>query len=124
MTAGDEDALICDFAEYYHVLEWRGLPLTLAATLAFGLPEGSRSKRRLSGSKIPLETRLLARITDYLAVLLWRQTKDGQEGNNPPRSLEAILDGTEARETQKPSVYRSGEEFMRAYHQFTGEEDE
>ena len=49
MAAGGGDELICDFAEYYNVLDWRALPLPLAAVLAAGLPEGSRSVRRLAG---------------------------------------------------------------------------
>ena len=43
MLAADEDAVICDFAEVYHVLDLRALAPPLAATLAAGLPPDSRT---------------------------------------------------------------------------------
>ena len=44
MAARDEDALVCDMAETYHIFDYRALPLFLAARLACGLREDSRSK--------------------------------------------------------------------------------
>lgn len=41
MTIIDEDALICDFAEIYHV-KYDELPKSYAAVLAAGLPYTSR----------------------------------------------------------------------------------
>ena len=49
MVASDEDALICDFAETYHILDYKALPLKLRATLASGLRDSSRSKLILHG---------------------------------------------------------------------------
>lgn len=42
MIHADEDALICDLAETYHVLEYRRLPLMTVAALASGLRAGAR----------------------------------------------------------------------------------
>lgn len=42
MILTDEDALICDLAETYHVLDYRSLPLLTAATLASGLRSDAR----------------------------------------------------------------------------------
>lgn len=42
MIATDEDALICDLAETYHVFDYRGLPLKTAAALASGLRNDAR----------------------------------------------------------------------------------
>lgn len=42
MILTDEDALICDFAETYNVLDYRALPLRTAATLASGLRADAR----------------------------------------------------------------------------------
>ena len=55
LIASDEgkDKLICDFAQYYHVLDWRSLPVRLAATLAAGLPPDSRCMMHLAGQKLP-----------------------------------------------------------------------
>ena len=43
MAALAPDELVCDMAETYHVLDWRALGLPLAATLAGGLRETSRT---------------------------------------------------------------------------------
>ena len=47
MVAADEDALRCDFAQTYHILDYRRLPLRTAAVFAWGLGEDSRVKRAL-----------------------------------------------------------------------------
>lgn len=44
MIALDEEALICDFAETYHIYDYRSLPARLAATYAVGLRNESRIK--------------------------------------------------------------------------------
>lgn len=98
MLRTDEGALICDFAETYRVLDWRGLPLRLAATLAAGLRPESRSYMRLSGAKAAPNTLLLAAGVDALRVLIWQQTKDGAKGVNRPGSVLAELLGEEQEE--------------------------
>lgn len=70
MIGLDEDALICDFAETYHVFDFRTLPATLAATLAVGLRDNSRIKMTMSERKAPVDTILLAGILDRLSVIL------------------------------------------------------
>ena len=59
MISLDESALICDFAETYHILDYRALPLKLAAVLACGLRDDSRIKMKLAGMKLNPETMLL-----------------------------------------------------------------
>lgn len=119
MSAGSEDDLICDFAEYYHVLNWRELPLKLAATLAFGLPANSRSKRRRNGLDIPLETLLLAKITDLLTTWIWWHSEDGEKGRNRPQSIVAVL--TDKKPEQKDyRVFRSGADFRSEYDRIAG----
>ncbi len=61
------------------------------ATLACGLSEDSRSKRRLTGTRIKLDTLLIASLVDRVSVLAWRQTKDGQRGKRPPESVVRML---------------------------------
>ena len=87
MRARNEDALICDFAEYYHVLDYMGLPLRLAATLAAGLPASSRIKLELAGQKYPTETMLMMAILDGIRINLWMQTEDGHKNRNRPKSV-------------------------------------
>ena len=88
-----EDELICDFAETYHILNYRELSPSLAATLCMGLRDDSRVKMKIAGIKITLEQTLLARITDELAFQSWAKTKDGQKNRNRPVSvLKTILE--------------------------------
>ena len=70
MIVLDEDALSCDFAETYHIHNYRALPASLAATLAVGLRDDSRIKMKLSDRKASVETILLAGIMDRLSVIL------------------------------------------------------
>jgi len=96
MLATDEDAVICDFAETYHVLDIGALDLRLAATLAVGLAPDSRIKRRLSGAELPVNTLLLALAADNLAILRWFNSEDAQKNVNRPKSvLEALTGGAQ-----------------------------
>lgn len=95
MAALDEDSLICDFAEYYHILDWRGLGVRMASTLAFGLPETSRIKKAISGDAVPVNTLLLAHLADQMRVWMWWHSQDGQAGRNRPINLVDKLLGRE-----------------------------
>lgn len=75
-----EDKLICDFAETYHILNYKELSPTLAATLLIGLRDGSRVKMHLSGARVTLDQALLAIISDSLRFLAWTKTKDASKG--------------------------------------------
>lgn len=79
--------MICDLAETYRVYDWRALPIKTAASLAMGLGPDSRIGRKISGAPAPIDTLLLAMMTDCLRVLAWRQTRDGLQGINPPASI-------------------------------------
>ncbi len=87
--------LICDFAETYHIYDWRSLPARYAATLATGLRENARVKIKMSGAKVSAELMLLATCADALKLLLWQNTKDGQKGRNAPKSILASIIGEE-----------------------------
>lgn len=104
---------MCDFAQYYHILDMDALPMRIKATLAAGLPEESRSKLKASGSEAPVETMLLAIIADSLRLLVWQNTEDGHRGRNQPEKLSAALlpTGKEEKETQG---FSSAEDFERA----------
>ena len=69
MIATDEDAMICDLAETYHVFDYRALPVKLLAVLCSGLRSDSRVRQameQISGSQTE--------------ILLGRQT--GEEENS------------------------------------------
>lgn len=87
MIALDEDALVCDLAETYHIYDYRALPLSLAATLAVGLGHNSRIHQRIAGLKAPLDTILLMEAVDLLATILWSRSEDAEKGRNRPEPM-------------------------------------
>ena len=109
MVGLDEEALICDFVEVYHVFDWRSLPVKMAATLAAGLGEDSRIMRKISGTSVTTETLLLATIADALHVLVWQNTKDGAKGRNRPMLIAEKLTET----PKKESGFSSADEFRK-----------
>lgn len=115
MAAADEDALRCDFAETYSVLDYRRLPLRTAAVFAWGLPEDARIKRLLSGTQTDLQTALLARLCDGVAMIAWLLSEDGRLGRNRPKSILQELLGTEPKERTK--VYARPADFRAAWKQ-------
>lgn len=90
MIRTDADALTCDFAEVYHVLDWRGLPMRLAATLACGLGPGSRIQMALEGMRFPMETILLSSAVDALQTIAWMI---GGDSDRRPAPLTPLLMG-------------------------------
>ena len=111
MAGLDEDALICDFAETYHVYDWRALPARTAATLAMGLGPDSRIMQKISGSQLPIDTMLLAMITDAIRFIAWTKTKDAERGRNRPKSVVEALIGKKDGGTETAG-FDSGEDFM------------
>ena len=106
----DEDSLICDLAETYHILNYKELSPSLVATLSCGLSNDSRIKRKISDRRLTLEEALLAATVDKLSQLLWTKTKDAQRGRNRPKSL---LDALEKPPEKVYKSFSSIEEFER-----------
>lgn len=114
---------MCDFAETYHLYDYRALPLRTAAALFVGLGPNSRIKRKLSGQTVDANTALLAIIADRLGLLVWGQTKDGQRGRNRPKSIfDTIVSGEKENSTVRG--YSSVEEFEAARQKIIGKEGE
>ena len=103
----DENALICDLAETYHIYNYRQLPPSMVAIFAIGLRDDSRIKMKLSGAKVPPDILLLAGIIDRLNLLLWTKTKDAEKGLNKPKP---ILNDLYEKESDI-SAFASGKEF-------------
>lgn len=110
MIKVDEEALICDLAEIYQIYDYKQLPPLVVAVFSCGLRDNSRIKMKLSGQLVPLETLLLAGVSDKLSLLLWSKTKDGQKGNNRPGSILKTLTTNESKEKEEV-VFNSGKEF-------------
>lgn len=89
MIRTDAGALTCDFAETYHVLDWRGLPMRLAATLAAGLREDSRIRMAQEDMHVSMDTLLLSTAVDMLAIIAWHLGGTGEK----PAPLTPLLLG-------------------------------
>lgn len=120
MITIDEDALICDLAETYRIYDYRQLPPSKVAVFAFGLRDDSRIKMKVSGQKVPIDTLLLAGISDKLSTLVWFQTEDGQKGRNRPTMLTDLLTNKETESKEDVIVFNSGEDFVKARNQLMG----
>ena len=113
--------MVCDFAETYGVLDYRALPLLTAATLAQGLPDTSRIKRKISGAgAVDTQTALLAIIADRVGHIAWMFSEAGQKGRDHPASILDTLTG----KTEPEAVgYDSAEDFFAAWDAAGGDID-
>ena len=106
---------MCDLAQYYGITDMDALPVSELAGYSFGLPQDSRTKMRISGSRIPMQTLLLAGIMDRLSVLCWQNTKDGHRGTNRPASVLEQLLRDPSEDKERLIRFRSGEDFDAAW---------
>ena len=105
MLAADEDALICDLAETYHIFDCRAVPLQMLARLCCGLRENSRIRMILAGTRADTTQILLAGIADRLGNLVWMLSEDGHKGIHQPASvLAGLLDGEPGGEEQSGAI--------------------
>ncbi|WP_229782598.1 DUF5361 domain-containing protein [Oceanobacillus indicireducens] len=109
--------MICDLAETYQIYDYRQLPTTRVAVFACGLRDDSRIKMKLSGQLVPMDTLLLAGISDKLSMLVWFQTEDGQKGKNRPTSLINLLTNSKEESKKDVVVFDSGEDFVKTRNQ-------
>ena len=117
LVALDEDALICDFAETYHILDYRRLPVEYAAVLAYGLRENARVRMLQSGLKVELNTLLLAHIVDNTATNVYFKTKDAKTGKNKPKSVVEILTSKPKEHARK---FATGADFDKEWRRLNG----
>lgn len=111
MINTDEDMLMCDLAETYHIFDYKSLPARLVATLSVGLRDDSRIKMKMNDMKHPLKTILLAGIMDKLSQLVWMQTKDGINGINQPKSILSCLLNQDDEQGKDIKGFNTPEEF-------------
>ena len=69
MLGLDRDAVICDLAETYGVLDYKALPVKTLATLCAGLHEDSRIRMRMADCQEVAPSFALVRISDTLTVI-------------------------------------------------------
>ena len=117
----NENALICDLAETYHIFDYRSLPCKLVGILSCGLRDDSRIKMSLSGEELSLERALLAGIYDNTKILSWLNSSDGAKGINRPESIfKSLLNDEE--EDSEILTFDTKEEFWEAWNSIAGGE--
>ena len=109
----DEEALICDLAETYGIFDYESLPVQTVAALSIGLRGDSRIKLAAAGRKLGTTDALLATVADYLAMIFWTKTKDGQKGRNRPKSIREALENGNKKDNEIVG-FESVEEFEQA----------
>lgn len=120
MINADEEALICDLAETYHIYDYKTLPCKTVAILANGLRTDSRIAMTIAKTKAPIPELLLAAIADNTRMLGWLQSADGAKGVNKPASiLQMLMSVTQESEIE---IYETGAEFDAEWKRLTGGE--
>lgn len=109
----DEEALICDFAETYHIYDFRSLPARRAATLAVGLRDDSRIKLKMSGMNVSMDSMLTAVMADRMGQLLWGLSN---RDTPPPPSLVRMIcgNGNTGSDNRDIVSFETGDEYEAA----------
>lgn len=116
----DRDALVCDFAEFYHIYDMDRLPVEMQATLASGLRENSRIVMKAAGATVSNLDLMLAAVVDRLSLLVYTKTKDAEKRINAPKSLvTALLKHAD----EKEATFSNGDDFERARREILGGKD-
>lgn len=118
MINSDEDSLICDFLETYHILDYRSLPVVLASTLAAGLRDNSRIAMNTTDAKASTTNTILATIADRLGIIM--AILAGQK-EPPPSIFEALYQIDPKEKINKVRAFDSGEEFSAMWAKINGE---
>lgn len=116
MLSTDRDALICDLAETYHVLDYEELPLERVAVLASGLRGNSRIRMKMAGKEYVPVHNMIAHIADNITLL--RKEISGDRSETP--LFTEIINGSVQKKQERG--FDSGEDFMRERNRILGGE--
>lgn len=105
MIALDENALICDLAETYHIYDYRSLPARLVATFSVGLRKEARIWEKISGNRLTCTETLLARIYDRMTEYIWAVFGSKED----PPQIYPVLSGMEDLKEEENSEFKSFE---------------
>ena len=95
-------------AETYGILDYKEVRPSIVATLAVGLPDSSRIKRKYSGINLTLEQMLLAMLVDGVNTSIWQ--RGGGKKSRKPISIFKKLTEKEKPKDELMS-FRSPEEY-------------
>ena len=116
MRATEEDALICDFAQYYHIYDIDALDIKTAATLACGLPAESRTIKKLCDGLPDPEKIYRLSFLDALSRIefaIW-QTHTKRRLNKPESKVAKLLEQDDDTH-QEVKGFSTPEEFEAAW---------
>lgn len=102
----------------YNILNIRELSPDLVAVLLLGLDGDSRTKRKMSGTKLSMEQMLMAMILDNLNFLSWTKTKDAKHGKYKGKSVLKSLLGEYEKQKDDLLVFNSIEDYEEHMKQF------
>jgi len=112
--------MICDLAQYYHVMNYEELSPDIVAALLSGLPHDSRIYRKIRNEKYSLQENLLMRILDELQILVWLNTKDAKTGVNFPKSVyDSFHPSEKITSKDEPEQFESTADFDKAWQKKT-----
>lgn len=105
--------LICDLAEYYHVYDYRSLPVKLVVTFFIGLRAESRIRQVNKTVKVDDSKWLLMLIVDNLTILNYKLS--GKKVDSEKLLTNSMLNEAEKKEEdkEKPMVFDSPDDFVK-----------
>lgn len=98
--------MVCDLAQYYHVVDYQSLGAFRLRTLVFGLPREARLIKKISGQRVGLDTMLLAGILDRLSVVLYRFSSS--KASRPEMVTDKLAGGSDKK---KGGIFASGKDY-------------
>lgn len=105
-----KDALICDFAQYYHIYDLYSMDVQTAAILACGLPPESRTMRQISDQKYDVDTLLRMRILDTLRYIEYAYlSTHSKRKPQKPESIFRLM--TNQKDDKDIKAFQSTQEF-------------
>lgn len=112
MRVSDEDALLCDFAQYYRIYNLDDIPLSKAAVLACGLPPESRTMRKLTGADYSAEQSILMGILDELRNIEYAYAC--AHSKRKPKKPKSIFTLLHKKEESEIKAFETGRDFEKA----------
>jgi hypothetical protein len=114
MLGFDRDAVVCDLAETYNVLDYKTLPVMTLATLCAGLHDDSRIKMEIAGLQRISPTFAAIRAADTLTIINYALT--AKHGAKLPTLYQDVM--TSKQKQKKTTGFSSIEEFENARMRF------
>ena len=97
--------MICDFAQVYHILDYKALPVPLLVTLFSGLGPDSRVNLKEAGMPVPMQTLLMAAAVDNLTSLVYVHAD--KKAKKPESVVASLLGMTKGNKEDLPGSVKT-----------------